>query len=167
MNNMKFIIFLCLTALLLLFASCEKGCKIKYPKDVKPIDWENYNDVYTVYWNYVHVNGSKQEHKMRMDEGKEIMIYGWVTSQYANSTIPLFDLCESPNGGIRCPIGIELPTPDPYLFTHLRTKLDTCDLTKKCFIKGKLISGSLFNGNYGCKGQAYIMIEYIDNIYFK
>ena len=159
-------IILHLTTLLLLFAACEKKCTIKYPKDIKTIDWENYNDVYTVYWNYVHVSGSKQEHKMRMDEGKEIMIYGWITSQYSGP-IPLFDLCESPNGGIHCPIGIVLPTPYPDFFVHLRTKLDTCDLIKKCFIKGKLRSGELFNGNYFCKEQAYIMIEYIDNIYFE
>ena len=166
MRKISFLMILCIAAIILLFATCDNPCKIKYLKDVKPIDWENYNDVYTVYWNYVHVSGSKQAHNMRMDEGKEIMIYGWVTSQHANS-IPLFDLSESPNGGIHCPVAIALPAQDPYILVNLRTKLDTCDLTKKCFIKGKLKSGELFNGNYFCKGQAYIMIEYFDNVYFE
>jgi len=38
-------IILCFTAILLLFTDCNKDCIIKHPKDVKSIDWENYNDI--------------------------------------------------------------------------------------------------------------------------
>ena len=58
MNRFRFSIVLRFTIVLLLFAGCDKNCKIKYPKDLKPIDWENYNDVYDVIWNYTDIKES-------------------------------------------------------------------------------------------------------------
>ena len=64
-------IILYLTALLLVFFACEKSCLEKKPKDVKPIDWENYNDVYTAFWNTYSACSESKNAK------REIMVYGW------------------------------------------------------------------------------------------
>jgi hypothetical protein len=61
MRKISFLIISCLTAILLLFTTCEKNCIGKRPKDVKPIDWENYNDVHTVYWNYVSLYSERKQ----------------------------------------------------------------------------------------------------------
>jgi len=42
---------LAICGVILLAFSCGKNCEIKKPKNIKTIDWENYNDVYTVFWN--------------------------------------------------------------------------------------------------------------------
>ena len=66
-------IILCLTAIVLLFTACDKGCNIARPKDVKPIDWENYNDVYDVYWNLLKFCSEPSN-----DDGRYIKISGWI-----------------------------------------------------------------------------------------
>ena len=137
MEKIRFIMFSGFIALFLLVA-CKKQCAINYPKDIKPIDWENYNDVYTVYWNY-RTEGSVTNKKIGQDRGKDIMIYGWVCfGDFSN--IHLFGLRESSNSGITCAVGAATIQIDSinYLHEQVRTKLDTSDRTKKCFIKGKL-----------------------------
>jgi hypothetical protein len=81
MNMRKLI--LSFTAVFLLFVACNKNCKIKYPKDVKPIDWENYNDVYTVYWNMVHCCSETIDL-----QNETIKISGWKAWSY-----DAFNLC--------------------------------------------------------------------------
>jgi ABC-type oligopeptide transport system substrate-binding subunit len=69
----KINLLLILSFAAVLFAACEKNCIGKRSKDVKPIDWENYNDVSTVYWNYVSLYSERKQE----DEGKTIKISGW------------------------------------------------------------------------------------------
>ena len=138
-------IILYLTALLLLFAACKKSCKIKYPKDIKPIDWENYNDVYTVYWN---CKDTKVNSKMR----DTIKIYGWIFQGpiYPNGNpLPVdpdnFTLISNEedifywNYSTRG-VGINIRNIyyDSVTYVNLQPKFDTSDITKKCFIKGRL-----------------------------
>jgi len=153
----------------LFFCGCEK-CKIKYPKNIKPIDWENYNDVYTVKWNYITV-GSETKTKIEQDRDKDIMIYGWVSFPHAWNIG--FGLNEFFDGnGTMCTIGIQSTIDsinnivDYSLLEQVRTKLDTSDLTKKCFIKGRLSSQS-FPGNGCSRIEPKIMITDINNIYFE
>ena len=164
MRKISFLMILCITAVVLLFANCDKNCKIKYPKDLKPIDWENYNDVYTVYWNYCTVS-SETNKKIEQDRDKDIMIYGWVC--FPHSINHEFALSEYPNGsGIMCTIGI-LPPIDTInnIVGQVRVKLDTSDLTKKCFIKGVLRLRPA--PVKGCKCVPHIDILDVNDIYFK
>jgi hypothetical protein len=142
-------LILCLTVLLLLFTACEKT-----PKDVKPIDWENYNDVYTVYWNcYSTCKKIKKEY-----DDKTIKIAGWKMQGTGK-----FLLCND----IKCAgsffvpeIGINFNFPEPQVM------LDSSDLTKKCFIKGKiwLRMGKLSSG---CYVFPEIKVMDINDIYFE
>jgi hypothetical protein len=148
-------IVLYLTALLLLFVACEKN-----PKDVKPIDWEDYNDVYTVYWNcYSSCDKIKSEYA-----GKIIKISGWKAWSYDS-----FNLCDDAKYADRS-LGYSAAFPFIPILCNLsefKTKMDTNDLTKKCFIKGIIYLESSEEHPRNCIIAPYIEITNIDNIYFK
>ena len=136
--------------LILLLTACKNGCKIDYPKNVKPIDWENYNDVYTVYWNYHQECPGRQE-----DENKEIMVYGWL---HDSDMFLLADRNSNPNGG------------NPHIIiqaaNQVPTIIDSSDLKKKCFIKG-ILGLCNFPTNDCCHVVPLIMITNINDIYFE
>ena len=164
------------TAILLLFATCKKSCLQKRPKDVKPIDWENYNDVYDVFWNY---NTFCSETKEK-DRGKEIMICGWIFHGWNEKPLR--------NGGEFVVISNEKDIFEPNFSTStrgtgicvrsyyggqneclldsLRIKFDTTDITKKCFIKGILIFKCLHTEKCS-KAEPEIILEDINNICFE
>jgi len=140
---------------MLLFSACEK---IKIPKDVKPIDWENYNDVYTVYWNcYSSYKKIKSEY-----EGKTIKISGW--SPWWYDSFYLCDDAKYVDNTVRADV---IPT---ILITcylpGFKEKLDTCDLKKKCFVKGKIRFDTLeYSSSYSIKTK--IEVTDINDIYFE
>ena len=132
------------TALLLLFAACEK-----IPQNVKPIDWENYNDVYTVYWN---LRSSCKKIKSEYD-GRTIKISGWKIG-----ALDLFSLGDDIKWSQREHINIRFCFPDSDAM------LDTCDLTKKCFITGKI--RLKMEKISGCTVFPEIELTDINDIYF-
>jgi len=165
-------IILCLTVLILLFPNCNKNCKIKRPKDVKPIDWENYNSVYDVMWNYADYNVSS-------DMGKTIKVCGWVfQGSHGLPVNPLdFNLIDKEknifnsnpweNGrGIYVRIGSYYRDNYETLIDSLKIKFDMADITKKCYITGTL---SYFTTNDGCGEHINpeIRIDNANDIYFK
>ena len=172
-------IIIAFTALLLLFAACKEkyDCKMDHPKDLKPIDWENYNDVYTVYWNFFCFCSKVKENPLN----REIMVCGWIF-QGVEGKYPFDNLyftlisneedifwwncstrgkgvvirpyCKDSNGNFI----------DPR--DSLRIKFDTTDITKKCFIKGRL--GFECLNTDGCSmAVPEIILEDINNIYFE
>jgi len=148
-------IILCLTALLLLFVACEKNCLEKKPKDVKPIDWENYNDVYTAFWNtYSTISESSRI------EGKDIMVYGWVLPNYSAHGFTLVTETHGSDKPVRL-----AGKPHFQVYCGSKEKLDTCDLTQKCYIKGKLAFNRIKAGSCSV-AVPEIKIEDIDNFYF-
>jgi len=156
-------IILCLTAILLLFSACEKACLEKKPRKVKPIDWENYNDVYTAFWNTYSV--ISESGKMR---GREIMVYGWVQLEYSEYKFMLVTDTYDSDKSLRL---VGKPHFDVYFrgsgMALIREKLDTCDLTKKCYVKGKLDFDIIKVGLCGGIAVPEIIIEDIDDFYFE
>ncbi|MDO9154869.1 MAG: hypothetical protein Q7U47_14375 [Paludibacter sp.] len=70
---MKKIIFIVASFILLCITSCKIPCPpISKPKDLQPIDWENYNDVKTVYYNCVKYCSEKS-----IMEGRKVKVCGW------------------------------------------------------------------------------------------
>jgi len=111
-----------------LFYGCET-CKIKYPKNLKPIDWENYNDVHTVVWNFLsECNGF--DYGMQK---KNIMIYGWMTGYSVHSGIIQIKN-NSENTGETLIVRI---TND--VEKDIYEKLFAPNWPKKCFAKGELL----------------------------
>lgn len=155
----KINLLLILSFAAVLFAACEKNCIGKRSKDVKPIDWENYNDVSTVYWNYVSLYSERKQE----DEGKTIKISGWKAWSY-----DAFSLCDDAKYADRN-LGYvaAFPHVDIYFnFPEAYTILDTCDLKKKCFIKGNL-SFFIIKGGMCTKAEPIIEVTNINDIYFK
>ena len=164
MKKIKTIMILCISAMLLLFAGCKNKCEIDYPKNIKPIDWENYNDVYTVYWNY-HTLCS--EIKVE-DADKEIMLSGWVRLPLYNRENYFNLVADVAQAG-------EYPGPAPTLHISIamyedsiRYYLDTCDITRKCFIKGRL-DFDCYHMSGVCDSKAYPTVHLLSvkNIYFE
>jgi len=149
----------------LFLTSCEKKgdvCKINYPNNVKDIDWNNYNDVYTVHWNY-HSECGKVKND---DNGKEIMVYGILSPEYVQSAEFLY-LTDCIND-LKPIIIIETRRvfENDSLFYQVQAKLDTSDLTKKCFIKGEIYLFD-FHTNDCCWSRPIILLTNVNNIFFK
>jgi hypothetical protein len=138
MKNIVIKVFsICIVAL---FAgSCGKNCEVKRPKDLKPINWESYNDVYTVRWNFVSTaSGSCRK---TGPTGLTLKVCGWIVQGNPGEIIDpgMFLLVDDrkyifASGGTI----IYIKTFDKDLVDLLKTKLAITDITKKCFIKGEL-----------------------------
>ena len=140
----------------------ENACTIKYPEDIKPIDWENYNDVYTVYWNLVHnYSDASFSHS-----GDTIKISGWNVWSY--SYFNYLYLCDDAKYAIP-ELGYTGATPTIATGSccySIQTILDSCNLTKKCFAKG--ILGYTLRKENGCNRYVPIVnIMDINDIYFE
>ena len=148
--------------------TCTKFCvdQIKKPANIPAVDWDDYNDVYTVFWNYYTLCSEAKKD----DSGKDIMIIGWIYSGDRPISTTRFSLTTEENR-------FEVSTykiPIVGIRTHgdmekeLQTKLDTCDLSKKCFIKGKLVFRCEEGPSKTCsKSKPEIFLENIENIYFE
>jgi len=144
MNKLVF----CFSILLLLFVSCKKDCKdnpceIDRPNDVKPIDWDNYNSVYDVYWNY----GATE--KWSDDMGKKIKLYGWIHQGKEGWCPPVnplnFRLIYKENNIFEIDGALIGESIYVRYYGHnidftdsVYTIFATSDITKKCYITGTL-----------------------------
>jgi hypothetical protein len=162
--------------IILTFSACEKMCKsIKPPKDLKAIDWENYNDVYTVYGNF-HTLCSETKEKYR---DREILVCGWIwepldggisTSLHDGISTSEFYLMEDLSkardeqllGNLSIPILYYGQTNE-----ELQIKFDTSNLTKKCFVIGKLRFNCLHSGLCSKTYPVIVVNSSSDNIYFE
>jgi len=154
----KINLLLILSLVAVLFTNCGKFCLEKRPKDIKPIDWENYNSVYDVFYNYYRLC-SEQRYE---DSEKTIMVSGWLYRLWGGGLI----LRNIPNHTNE---NSEYPRISLLAFRvneELYAKIDTCDLTKKCFVKGELIFGCAEAGL--CSTSVpLIIIKNADDIYFE
>jgi len=147
--------------------SCKENCDINRPKNLKPIDWENYNDPYTVYWN-----GLKNCSEPGFDDGTKIKVSGWIR-QCANVQIPinpdLFALTEekymSECNGAKGTILHVRPYYSDFL-DSLKIILNT-NLEKKCYINGILSYNSLYDMGPCCHVTPEIIIYSVDDIKFE
>jgi len=169
-------VILYFTALLLLFVSCKSNCEPNIPKGVKPIDWENYNDVYTVKWNF-----TKECSNTNNDTGKDIKVFGWIfqgTEGLYSSVNPenfplidkeanIFAANSSVGTSFYVKVGYFENSEDCKAFIDsLKTKFATADITKKCYISGKLYY-SEYSDNKCCNISPEIHIYSINDIYFE
>lgn len=166
-------IILCLTTIILLFAACTPNCNIKKPKGVKPIDWVNYNDVYTVFWNCVR--DCKEPDN---DKGREIKIYGWMFQGCHGETLNPSFFCvidneanifannSSVGTSIYVRVGGNNYEEMRALIDSLKSKFASADITKKCYIRGRLFLDQQPE-NYCCRTAPEIIINSVDDINFE
>jgi hypothetical protein len=154
---MKKIYFL-LFAICLITAACEKKaqCKIEKPANLKPIDWEGYNDVYTVYWNYYEDCSLGRN----VDKFDTIDVYGWITGYSIHSyNLTLNDQYENSDKNISIQISSEI---EEELYQTLCTTI----WPKKCFIKGEIILALIQTCNC-CYTKPSIIVHNVKDIYFE
>ena len=155
MKNIVFLFF----SFIFVFSSCDNLCKkIEKPNDVKSIDWDNYNDVYDVYWNfrsYCHDVEIWQFENM-------IKICGWIMYE---SNPNSFWLIEPSNPKIKIFIGAYFE--DNADTEKLKILLENNNSGKKCFIQGVLVIDCLYT-NTGCQ-DAYptIYLQSVNDVYFE
>jgi len=167
---------LILCGLALLCYSCkekEQCGEIKKPKDLKPIDWENYNDVYTVYWNFRTNDCSKAG-----PTEKNVKVFGWIFQGMGEGYGPpvnpakfalisneedIFWYNFSTRGGTGLYV---IANHDKDLIDSLKTKFTENDITKKCYVSGTLEFYELPT-NDCCSTMPIIRIYNVDDIYFE
>jgi hypothetical protein len=142
-------IVLYVTTGVLIFAGCDKLCKYqKRPKDLKSIDWNNYNNVHTVYWN-CYAPCAKRP---KMND--TIMIYGWLYK----SDMQSFFVRDAQKT-----TGIAIIYSDPVTHEQVPKFLDTV-VDKKCFVRGLLKFNQIHRG-YCCSAIPVIQVMHVDDIY--
>ena len=147
-----------------LFTACNNSCQTDKPDDVLPIDWESYNSVYNVYWNFVENCCDNAG-----DTGKTIMVYGWIRLQ-APGYFSLFEILEKPhheypdNLSASRTLRIHV-RPRGVDINDLQTKLEMNDFSQKCYIKGKLVLDQL-QAQLSCTVSPVVYLEKLDDIYF-
>ena len=124
----------------------RENFRIEYevpPKSFSPIDWDNYNDVYTIYWNY-EIDNSILE---RGPTGKILKAEGWVVPINWQEEIKpyYFKLIDVPYKQIQTQMDwyerytVYVRTATPKVGEQLRIKIENSDLSKKCYITGDLV----------------------------
>jgi len=157
-------IFILIIVLSIAGFSCNRKCGVDKPKNIKPIDWENYNDVHTVKWNYTDDCSDFTFHN---DTGKTIKMYGWMFHPMDVSPDLFCLLSDS--------LLVEANNPKCAMvyvggireeWERLKEKFDTSDLTKKCYVTGSL-EFSNQSDNDCCLVTPSIGIMNADDIYFE
>ena len=149
---------------LLCYSCKEKGrCpEVKIPENLSPIDWENYNDVYTVYWN-CKKGIEKNSHTENI-----IKVTGWILQPGANIheiNPARFYLTDGPDR-ILFSEGLQVNIISFETAELLKIKFGNSDLTKKCYITGNLFG--LSNSSNDCSWIDYMIeITNPDDIYFE
>ena len=157
--------------------SCKPDWEIKFPKGVQPIDWENYNDVYTVYWNFLKNCSEPWSNEL----GKDIKVCGWIFQSSDGGFSPvntIYYFClinkeenifaDYPDDGTGVVISVVIgrSDEDKAFIDSLKNKFATSDITKKCYIKGKL-SFETSSDLRSCYKYPQIVISNADDIYFE
>ena len=168
MKKLSFLMILCLAAILLLLANCGEPCKVVKPKDLKPIDWENYNDVKTVYWNTVKLY-KDMSHKPQTVKIAGYIIYSPINHMpfLCDDTTILQEIKQNNSISRKSIVGIagisDYPSTD---FGDVMRKILDGDLSKKCYIIGTTTLPAIHTG-IPCSYTAVYIRTDTNNIYFQ
>jgi len=178
---MKKMILILLSFCMFLY-SCNKNnhCVDIYeakPKDLKPIDFENYNDVSTVYWSYLgycsEINRSWQDREFVLNlnnyldypnQVDSVKVWGWVYEYFLPSTGQFF-INSIKNGGSRNKnLSVFLPV---HIGNELSLKLIDVTFPAKCYLYGKVLLPCLEEGTCPNKVTVSLYVNDVTNIYFE
>ncbi|MDR2887519.1 MAG: hypothetical protein LBV26_05910 [Bacteroidales bacterium] len=179
MKTKNKIILTSLYTVILFAFSCREKCHIDLvkPADVKPIDSESYNDVYNVFWNYF-----EEYYRGAWSLTDSIKTYGKIDTCTLDTSHSFVLISEHEYEHNIIYDFIQeyrlYPGPAINVFCHsiadeLQSKLDSCDLTGRCYIKGELKIGAV-GGHGGINGPddchftfPHIFLKNINDIYFE
>ena len=158
---MKNLIFISLNICLFL-CSCKKNehcVEIEKPSNLKPINFEDYNDVHTVYWNYLAYCDETDP-----NPGDFIKVWGWLTNYYLPSTGQFFVHSQIAGDHRRKSLHIFLPVDEG---NRLALKLGNTQLPVKCFIFGEVKLPCLAGGSCRKWVTVSLNVKNADDIYFE
>ena len=145
---------LCGLALLTFSFSCEKECKPRAkPGDVKPIDWEGYNSVYDVVWNYSGYCADFEERYFMGGSGDTVSVYGWRAVFYTTS----LNIAPEPTSRTI----IRIASSDDKVWS----KVNSLDLDKKIFVRGVIQLICRYTNGPCPRVAADIIVTNPDDIY--
>jgi len=184
-----FLKFTALSAVLLVLVglffltACERNCdtSITKPNDLLPVDWDGYNDVFTVWWNFRSNDGEPHNY---LTQGRTIKIYG-TFGNYSfgfnndGSGMIFFDLVDEQERDFFDPGWV---SENPYTISvrfqiHPDSLIDKdelldllsiwASLTKRLYIRGSLTTGA--GGPHWCPGSIFpqIILNSLNDIYFE
>lgn len=140
----------------ILLCACAVCIRVKKPKDVKPIDWENYNSVYDVFWNFYLCSDDVEDWGMR----ESIKIYGWLHNEI-DSILGRHYISRSAQPGETGLYANIIPK-DEVEKQALDSLLRDIDYPKQCHIQGFLI----LNDHSVERSFPEIIIERAEDIHF-
>ncbi|MCL2041620.1 MAG: hypothetical protein FWG84_06250 [Bacteroidales bacterium] len=147
------------------FSCKEKDkCQIDKPGNIKPIDWENYNDTHTVYWNYT---GDCSDFTIGQTD-HIIKMYGWIFDPQSVRPHDFYLLSDSlfvEANNPKCAM-VRIQCFYKEALEAIQTKFDTSDLKRRCYVTGSLIIFDRPN-NDCCFTTPTITIMNADDVYFE
>jgi len=161
----------------MLVFSCKRcDIEIKKPDDIKSIDLEDYNDVYTVFWNYLRicpglVNPPEITIKIygKIDDSFKFGLgYFELIDEREHEYYNIYDFLHEHG----YPVVPSVRVFYRLIKDELREKLDSSDLNRKCYIKVILSDGIAANENeHSSDGCCFVVpdatLSSIDDIYFE
>ena len=147
------------------------GCEKSKKCTGGPIDFENYNDVNTIFkgiCRYVDVD-------IPGKTGVRVKAMGYILSAGVNEVnLGGFRLMDNPEvvydkymfGG-KGIYYIEVLVPDYEVRALLKGKFDTCDLTRKCYLEGEVFMNPCCCDNTECWNITEIIVTDANDITFK
>jgi len=147
---------------------------VNRPENLKPIDWENYNDVYTVHWTYYRRNDIDDPWVFEDDE-KPIRVHGWVAPDGFDIGLdlgPSHFILIGDESNDHIPFIPVLIIGGSEIVDSIKEKIATADLTKKSYVRGKLCTHTavcITTRPWGCRCIVHprIRIYSADDIYFE
>jgi len=144
---------------------------VERPENLKTIDWDNYNDVHTVFWTY-HKREVQLESWIYEDTANIIKIYGWVAQNSEQNDFQdlwfSYDFVLIGND-----LGYNVSPHVPFVIVgdsivkeSIKEKLATADLTRRIFVRGRL-SFPFERCGTCCFTFPLVRIYSADDIYFE
>ena len=163
MKNQLGIVFLATVALL---CSCRHKCDdIVTPANLKPIDWNGWNDAYTVFYTY-YDNDYDACHD---HEGDTIMCYGHIAKYLYEdySSLRPNDIFLEATDKRQQAVGVGFILQNSSETDSLKSLLNSSSHSDTCFIKGTLNLWG-WDGPHQCRTvYPHITVHRIEDIYFK
>jgi hypothetical protein len=157
------------SSIILFITSCgnkqENSCPPPLGVEFNDIDWNTYNSVDTT---YINNNLECSDSKTYVRKGKTIKICGWKIQNNDNFSITddsLYAIGEH-SYHHSFPMNINYPS---EIQEKLSILINNSDLSKKCYIVGKLYFEKIMDGDgdWCCQVAPYIFLENIEDIYFE
>lgn len=149
-----------------MLCSCKHKCyDIVKPSNLKPIDWNGWNDAYTVFYTYYdNYDDACHDH-----DGDTIKCYGHIAKYLYEdySSLRSDDIFLEANDRRQQAVGVGFMLQNSSEMDSLKSLLKSSSHSDTCFVKGTLDLWG-WSGPHHCNTvYPYITVHNIEDFYFK